>query len=158
MLLVRLKFMRKDNAHMVIILLKMPQDWRKVNISRMLARKKGLKKIGNRLVLEVSDDTLDDLLNTLKARECDVKVAFEREPKERRILKQLLKLCEDIRNGTKRPSSAKKVVKLIYAREKEFPDSIADILHALIEFEEQPSIVALNQVISEIREALQASS
>ena len=31
-----------------------------------------------------------------------MKATFEREPKDRRILKHLLRLCEDIRNGTKR--------------------------------------------------------
>ncbi|MBI2184256.1 MAG: hypothetical protein HYU39_04770 [Thaumarchaeota archaeon] len=132
---------------MPILIVKMPKDWRKVNVSRFVARHK-IKKIDTSLVLDVPEEELVHISEVLTRNQCKVLLAH-REPKERRIVEQLLDLCKRIREGKAKPDVMKSFTSEVFKRNKKLSDKITELIHIAMDFEEDPNFLTLGELEEE---------
>jgi hypothetical protein len=123
-----------------------------VNVSRFISRHK-IKKIDTSLVLEVPQDKLEHVSEILARNQCEVLVAHL-EPKERRIVERLLNLCRQIREGKAEPKALKAFINEVFKKHHKISDEVMNLIHLAIEFEEEPSILTLNQLEEEAEEIL----
>ena len=144
--------MEANERNMPLLIVKMPKNWRKVNVSRFISRNQ-LKKIDTSLVLDVSQDQVERVSKILTRNHCEVIIAHL-EPKEHRIVERLLQLTRQIREGRSEPSEMKTFTDKVLKEQSKISDDVMNLIHLATEFEEEPSILTLNQLEHEAQELL----
>ena len=119
---------------------------RKVNISRFLSR---FKKFKPSVLVEIPDEKAEHVLKVLARNDCEVKIL---KPAlmdiEEKIIEEMLDLVRRIKAGKEEPKVLGRfaIEKIkIFSLEK-LGDEIGDLLHLCIEFEDNPSILILNEI------------
>ncbi len=140
----------------MLIAVKFPKEkGKKVNLSRFLGK---FHKFRPSLLVEVPDEEAGHVLNILTRNKCEVlilKPAFR--DVEKRILEEMLSLIKRIRAGEEEPSALGEfaVEKIAAFSMKNLSEEVSDLLHLAIEFEENPSILILNQLEREAKNLLE---
>ena len=139
----------------MLIAVKFPREkGKKVNLSRFLRK---FHRFRPSLLVEVPDEEAGRVLNVLTRNKCEVlvlKPAFR--DVERDILEDMLSLIKRIRAGEEEPTALGKfaVEKIAAFSMKNLSEEVSDLLHLAIEFEENPSILILNQIEREAKKLL----
>ena len=138
-----------------MIAVKFPKEkGKKVNISRFLKR---FKKFRPSLLVEVPDDEAPHVIEVLRRNNCEIQILKPAlRDFEEKMLKEMLDLVKRIRAGKEEPKALGKfaVEKIKIFSIEEMSDKVSDILHLAIEFEENPSILILNEIERKIRSLL----
>ncbi|MBI4257760.1 MAG: hypothetical protein HY619_02290 [Thaumarchaeota archaeon] len=137
---------------MPLLLVKMPKNWRKVNVSRFITKHQ-IKKIDTSLVLEVPENQIKRVTEVLTKNQCEITVAHL-EPEERRIAEHLLDLCQQIRAGKEKPKAMKMFTDTVLKKHPKLSDDTMNLIHLAIEFVEEPVITGLFELEEEARELL----
>ncbi|MFQ6052411.1 MAG: hypothetical protein ACE5K4_12075 [Candidatus Hydrothermarchaeota archaeon] len=140
---------------MVLVAVKFPKEnWKKVNVSKFLSKFDSLEVSK---IVNIPDENLEHVLEVLNRNDCKVEVLRPaQEDIEKMILKRIKEICEGIRKNIIEPRALDEfAVKCITEFSlKNLSEELTNILHDSIEFGENPSLIALNQIEKKTNELL----
>ncbi len=128
------------------------EKWKKVNMSRFLSR---FEKRTPSVLVKVPEDDAEHVIEVLNRNKCRTQILKPaRRDFEGRAIKNLLAHVERVRMGSEEPGALGKfaVDKIAMLGLANLSDELADILHLSVEFEEDPSILLLNDIEKKARE------
>lgn len=127
------------------IVVRYPREkWRKVNVSKFLSQ---FKRVEASSLVEVPEENLKHVLDVLERNSCEVTVLPVMSP-ERQVVTSFLSVLEEVREGRAQPKQlADFAAKIIAEKSLEIMNGeLAELLHDAIDFEENPSIILLNNM------------
>ncbi len=140
---------------MPLAIVRFPDErWRKVNVSRFLRK---FKSIPASKVVEIPEEELDHVLEVLKRNNCEVEIVEPvKDDIEVRILKDVLRKAEAVRQGIAGPEELERVA--VDAIRKfslaNLSEEVAEILHDCMDFAEQPFIGDLKDIEERAKDVL----
>jgi len=113
-------------------------------VSKFLSQ---FKKVEASSLVEVPEENLKRVLDVLERNSCEVTVLPVVSP-ERRVVTSLLSILKEVREGRAQPKQLADFAAKIIA-EKSFEkmdEELAELLHDAIDFDDNPSIILLNDM------------
>lgn len=132
---------------MPILAVRYPKEkWRKVNVSKFLSQ---FRKVEASSLVEIPEENLKRVLRVLERNSCGVTV-LPVVSSERHVVTSLLRVLEEVREGRAQPKQLADFAANIIAEKslEKMNDELAELLHDAIDFEDNPSIILLNEMES----------
>jgi len=130
---------------MPILAVRYPKEkWRKVNVSKFLSH---FKKVEASSLVEVPDENLKHVLQVLERNSCEVTV-LPVVSTERLVVTSFLAILREVRGGRAQPRQLADFAAKIIAEKslEKMNEELAELLHDAIDFEDNPSIILLNNM------------
>ena len=120
------------------------EKWRKVNVSKFLSQ---FKKVEASSLVEVPEENLKRVLDVLGRNSCEVTV-LPVVSTERHVVTSFLGILEEVREGRAQPKQLADFAARIIAEKslEKMNEELAELLHDAIDFEDNPSIILLNNM------------
>jgi hypothetical protein len=134
-----------------IIAVQYPKEkWRKVNVSKFLSQ---FKKVEASSLVEVPEENLQHVLQVLERNSCKVTV-LPVVSTERHIVTSFLHILREVREGKAQPKQLADFAAKIIAEKslEKMDEDLAELLHDAIDFEDNPSIILLNNMENAARQ------
>jgi hypothetical protein len=128
-----------------ILAVRYPKEkWRKVNVSKFLSQ---FKKVEASSLVEVPEENLKRVLNVLERNGCGVTV-LPLISTERQVVTSFLGILREVREGKAQPKQLADFAAKIIAEKslEKMSEELAELLHDAIDFEDNPSIILLNNM------------
>ena len=139
--------MTNSVSNNMLVAVKFPRErGKKVNISRFLSK---FKKFKPSVLVEIPDEKAEHVLKVLSRNNCEVKIL---KPAlvdvEEKIVDDILDLVRKIKAGKEEPKALGRfaIEKIKIFSLENLSNEVGDLLHLCIEFEDNPSILILNEI------------
>jgi len=134
-----------------VLVVRYPKEkWRKVNISKFLSQ---FNKVEASSLVEIPEEDLKRVLDVLERNGCEVTV-LPVMSWERQVVTSFLGMLKEVREGKAQPKQLADFAAEIIAEKslEKMNAELAELLHNAIDFEDNPSIILLNDMENTARQ------